>query len=166
MAERHEGRRRQDKSINPIGTVTRTKEARKKARARARVKPHQLGNNRNKFRCDNEPAIEALAREFGQARHDELEKVSPTGSSNVQWSSLSPSQHTESCAPASNWDQNPARLIFVLVGGICIIPDKQVPHWHTHIQEFGEDSGHAKQTRVVRTENSDHDTLSEHPDSL
>ena len=46
----------------------------------------QLGHNRVTLRCENEPSIEALAREIGQAR--QWEKASPTRSSNVRWASL------------------------------------------------------------------------------
>ena len=48
----------------------------------------QLGHNRVTLRCDNEPAIEALAREIGQARQGgcrQWEKASPMGSSIVLW---------------------------------------------------------------------------------
>ena len=52
----------------------------------------QLGDNRVTLKCDNEPAIEALAREIGQARQERSktvperlwEKVSLTGSSKVR----------------------------------------------------------------------------------
>ena len=53
----------------------------------------QLGHNTVTLRCDDEPAIEALAREIGQARQEgsqrdhQWEKASPMGSSNVQWDS-------------------------------------------------------------------------------
>ena len=58
---------------------------------------HQLGHNRVTLRCDNEPAIEALAREIAQARQEgsqtvperdhQREKAGPMGSSDVQWDS-------------------------------------------------------------------------------
>ena len=35
----------------------------------------QLGHNRVTLRCDNEPAIEALAREIAQARQEERQTV-------------------------------------------------------------------------------------------
>ena len=35
----------------------------------------QLGHNRVTLRCDNEPAIEALAREIAQARQEESQTV-------------------------------------------------------------------------------------------
>ena len=54
----------------------------------------QLGLNRVTLRCDNDPAIEALAREIAQARQEGSQSVperlpvgksSPMGSSSVQW---------------------------------------------------------------------------------
>ena len=53
----------------------------------------QLGHNRVTLRCENQPAIEALAREIGQARQSvperpPVEKASPTGSLSVRWGSL------------------------------------------------------------------------------
>ena len=57
----------------------------------------QLGHNTVTLRCDNEPAIEALAREIGQARQEGFQtvpestlvgKASPMGSSSVQCGSL------------------------------------------------------------------------------
>ena len=55
----------------------------------------QLGHNKVTLRCDNEPAIEELAREIAQARQEgsqtvrdhPWEKVTPMGSSSVQWDS-------------------------------------------------------------------------------
>ena len=57
----------------------------------------QLGHNTVTLRCDNEPAIEELAREIGQAHQEgsqtvperdrRWEKASPMGSSSVRWDS-------------------------------------------------------------------------------
>ena len=58
----------------------------------------QIGHNRVTLRCDNEPALEAWARQIVQAsseRGDRLflrdrqwEKASPTGSLSAQWDLL------------------------------------------------------------------------------
>ena len=50
----------------------------------------QLEHNRGTLRCDNEPAIEAWAREIAQARQEGSQTVPerPTGSSSVRWASL------------------------------------------------------------------------------
>ena len=57
----------------------------------------QLGHNRVTLRCDNEPAIEAVAMENRTSsrrrkpdgpRDRQWEKASPTGSLNVRWGSL------------------------------------------------------------------------------
>ena len=78
----------------------------------------QLGHNRVTLRCDNEPAIEALAREIAQARQEGSQTVPerpPVGESQIQrnhrahgrtrgWSG----QNIESCIGASYWRQNPA----------------------------------------------------------
>ena len=48
----------------------------------------QLGHNRVTLRCDNEPAIEALAREIGQSRQEGSQTVPerpPVGESQSNW---------------------------------------------------------------------------------
>ena len=80
-----------------------------------------LAQQSHTLRRDNEPAIEALAREIAQARQEGSqdrsgetiggEKGSPVGSSNVLGDSTRgwSGQNTAGCAGASQWDQSSAR---------------------------------------------------------
>ena len=69
-----------------------------------------LGHNKATLRCDNEPAIEELAREIAQAHQEGSQTVGKP----VQWDHRTcsgtrgqPGQNTERCAGASREDQNP-----------------------------------------------------------
>ena len=97
----------------------------------------QLGHNRVTLRCDNEPAIEALAREIAPARQEVSQTVPETvsGKKSVQrdracgglrcW----PGQDTEGCTGALHGGQSTTRRKdTVLVGGVCGILDEQVRH--------------------------------------
>ena len=99
----------------------------------------QLGHNRVTLRCDNEPAVEALAREIGQARQEGSQTVPerpPVAESPVQRDHRTcggtrgrSGQNVESCVGASHWNQSPARRKdTVLAGGICCVPDEQLQH--------------------------------------
>ena len=99
----------------------------------------QLGHNRVTLRCDNEPAIEALAREVAQARQEGRERPpveKASGRDPVQWVQRAcsgtrgqPGQNTEGCAAASYWRRSPTqRTDTVLACGICCVLDEQVRH--------------------------------------
>ena len=100
----------------------------------------QLGHNRVALRCDNEPAIEALAREIAQARQEGSqivpERESASGRKSVQLdhrarvgARCQSRQDTDGYTGASHGDQSPARRkVIVLAGGMCGIPDEQVRH--------------------------------------
>ena len=85
------------------------------------------------LRCDDEPAIEALAREIAQARQEGSQTVPERdGKKAVQWDHRAcggargrPGWNTEGCAGTSHLDQSDAKDT-VLVGGICCILDEQV----------------------------------------
>ena len=72
----------------------------------------QLGHNTVKFRCDNEPAIEALAREIGQSRQEGSQTVPerpPVGESQSngvieRTVGLVAGRNTESCTGLSHGD--------------------------------------------------------------
>ena len=95
----------------------------------------QLGHNRVALRCDNEPAIQALAREIAQARQEGSQTVPerpPVGESQRDHRVCGgprcrPGQDTEGCTGAPHRGQSPARRKdIVLVGGVCGILDEQV----------------------------------------
>ena len=95
----------------------------------------QLGHNRVALRCDNEPAIEAQAKEIAQARQEGSQTVPerpPVGESQSNGIieravGLVAGQKTEGCAGAPHRGQSPARRKdTVLVGGVCGILDEQV----------------------------------------
>ena len=89
-----------------------------------------LGHNRFTLRCDNEPAIEALAREVAQAHQEgsqtvpERPPVGESQSNGIIERAVEPccrsGQDTEGCIGASHWGQRPARRKdIVLAGGVC-----------------------------------------------
>ena len=96
------------------------------------VTADQLGHNRVTLRCDNEPAIEALAGEVPQARQEGSQTVPERppvaeSQSNLDHRTCSgtrgrPGQNTEGCVGASYWDQSPQRKDTNLAGGICCVP--------------------------------------------
>ena len=95
----------------------------------------QLGHKRVTLTCDNELAIEALAREIAQARQEgsqtvpERPPVAESQSNGIieRAARLVAGQNTEGCAGASHLDQSPARRNdTLLAGGICCVPDEQV----------------------------------------
>ena len=63
----------------------------------------QLGHNRVTVRCDNEQAIEELAREIAQARQEESQTVLERPAGSVA------GQNAESCAGKPHGNQSPAR---------------------------------------------------------
>ena len=76
----------------------------------------QLGHNRVTLRCDNEPAIEAVARKSHKLakkvarlfqRGRQWGTASPMESSSVRWDSCRSGQNTESCVGASRGNQSP-----------------------------------------------------------
>ena len=75
----------------------------------------QLGHNTVTLRCDNEPAIEAVAREITQARQEGSQTVPerpPVGDSQSNGVieravGLVAGQNIESCVGASHRNQNP-----------------------------------------------------------
>ena len=97
----------------------------------------QLGHNRVTLRCDNEPAIEALARGIAQARQEGSQTVPerpPVGESQSngiieRGARCQPGQDIEGCTGAWHWGQSPARRKdVVLFGGVCGVLDEQVRH--------------------------------------
>ena len=100
----------------------------------------QLGLNRVTLGCDNEPAVEALAREIAQARQEGRQTVPerpPVGESQPVprnrrthggtrgWSG----QITESCTGASYWRESSACCKdTVLADGVHCASDEQVRH--------------------------------------
>ena len=99
----------------------------------------QLGHNRVTLRCDNEPAIEALAREIAQARHEGSQTVPerpPVGESQsngiierAAGARCRPGQDIEGCTGSPHRRQSPARRKdIVLVGGDCGVLDEHVRH--------------------------------------
>ena len=130
-----------------------------------------LGHNRVTLRCDNEPAIEAVAKETAQARQEGSQ--TPVGepvqrSHRVHGGARGwPGQNTESCIGASCWRQSPARCKdTVLAGGVRCVSDEQLRHrqrrknantqtaWtkrqHTDSGTWREDFLHACQTSKRR----------------
>ena len=100
----------------------------------------QLGHSRVTLRCENEPAIEALARKQDCSR-ETARRRKP-----VQWDHRArsraccrPSQNTESCIGTSYRDQSPARSEdIVLASGIRCVPDEQVRHRQQRKDTAGE----------------------------
>ena len=97
----------------------------------------QLGHNEVTLRCDNEPAIEALARVVAQAHQEvrlcqrdrQWEKVSPTDPRACGGARCWPGKDIEGCTGAPHGSQSPARRKdVVLVGGVCGVLDEQVRH--------------------------------------
>lgn len=115
----------------------------------------QLGHNRVTLRCDNVPAIEALAREIAQVRQGGSQTFSgesASGRKSVQREHRTcggprcwPGQDTEGCTGAPHRGQSPARRKdTVLVGGVCGVLDEQVRH------RQGQKDTAAKTTRAKR----------------
>ena len=77
----------------------------------------KLGHNRVTLRCDNEPAIKALAREIGQARQEGSQTVPDTPP-------VGESQSNGIIERAVGLVAGQARV--PLAGGICCVPDEQV----------------------------------------
>ena len=97
----------------------------------------QLGHNRVTLRCDSEPAIEALAREIAQGRHERSQTVPerpPVGESQSNGIieravRLGAGQARTSKAALEHriGTRDPARCKdTMLAGGICCILDEQV----------------------------------------
>ena len=90
----------------------------------------QLKHNRVTLRCDNEPAIEALAREIGQARQEgsqtvpERPPVGESQSTGIVERAVGLVAGQARSAGTSHRGKSPARREdTVLAGGICCVPD-------------------------------------------
>ena len=133
----------------------------------------QLGHNRVTLRCDNEPAIEALAREIAQARQEGVPERPPVGESQSNGiieravGLVSGQARTLKAAlKQSHRGQSPARRKdIVQAGGVRGIPDEQVRHrqrrkdtatkttqakgQHTDSGVWRMDPAHARQTSAT-----------------
>ena len=84
----------------------------------------QRGHNRVTFRCDNEPANAACARETASGRKSVQRDHGACGGPRCR-----PGQCNEGRTGAPHRGQSPARRKDIaLAGGVCGIPDEQVRH--------------------------------------